>query len=260
MKKTTQVIATVCLTGCLSAGSLFGAGAAFADTRGLSAAATPASEATSATPATQKIQATAGKSFTISLEENPSTGYSWSYKADPGLTFISEKSVSLKEEPMMVGAPDQKTWTFQAKKAGTYKIQFDYARPWEKDTAPIQSQTYIVHVQASEKSTVQPLSVLKEKNVNTVKKSEPFRVQLEENGTTGYGWTYKSSSAAVKLIGEKSESTTTKANIEGAPEQKTWTFRADQPGTYTLTFVYAQPWDTNGSTVQTITYTVKVKG
>ncbi|MEJ8305206.1 protease inhibitor I42 family protein [Saccharibacillus sacchari] len=260
MKKTTQMIAAACLTGCLSAGSLLGSGAAFADTRGLTAAVTQTSEAASAKPATQTIQATAGKSFEISLEENPSTGYAWSYKADPALTLISEKSVSLNEEPTIVGAPDQKTWTFQAQKAGTYKIQFDYARPWEKDKAPVQSQTYIVHVQASGKSTVQPLSVLKKKTVNAVKKSEPFRVRLEENGTTGYGWTYKSSSAAVKLIGEKSEPTNTQANIDGAPEQKTWTFRADQPGTYTLTFVYAQPWDTNGSAAQTITYTVNVKG
>lgn len=148
MKKTTQIIAAACLTGCLSAGSLLGTGAAFADARGLSAAAAQTSEAASGTSAAQAIQATAGK---------------------------------------------------------------------------------------------------------------PFKISLEENSSTGYAWSYKSSSNAVKLIGEKSESTTTQTNIDGAPEQKAWTFRADKPGTYTLTFVYAQPWATSDNPVQTLTYTVKVK-
>lgn len=117
----------------------------------------------------------------------------------------------------------------------------------------------VVPAQAGSKSTVQPLLVLKEKKVNTVRKSEPFRVQLEENATTGYSWTYQSSSASVKRIGEKSEPIAAQADLVGAPVQKTWTFRADRPGTYTLTFVYARSWEANDSTAQTITYTIKVK-
>lgn len=129
------------------------------------------------------------------------------------------------------------------------------------ETPGVPAATSVVSVQSGgNNNNAQSLLVLKEKQVNTVRKSEPFRVQLEENATTGYSWTYKISSASVKRISEKSEPIAAQADLVGAPVQKTWTFRADRPGTYTLTFVYARSWEANDSSAQTMTYTVKVKG
>ncbi len=98
----------------------------------------------------KKIEAAAGKTFDIKLEQNDSTGYAWSYKADPQLKFVKEAEQDTasksKDSDSIVGAPTNKTWTFQASKPGTYKLTFKYERAWEQGTKPAKTVVYTVHV------------------------------------------------------------------------------------------------------------------
>ncbi|WP_322904153.1 protease inhibitor I42 family protein [Paenibacillus campi] len=100
----------------------------------------------------KKIEATAGKTFDIKLEQNDSTGYTWNYKAEPQLKLVkaseqaTASSSKSKDGDTIVGAPTNKTWVFQADKPGTYKLTFKYTPAWEKGAKPAKTVIYTVHV------------------------------------------------------------------------------------------------------------------
>lgn len=75
--------------------------------------------------------------FTITLQSNPTTGFSWFLsKYNQNLVeVISQKYVAPSSK--LMGAPGYEVWTFQVTDAGfkvpqTMKIEMSYARPWEK--------------------------------------------------------------------------------------------------------------------------------
>ncbi len=100
----------------------------------------------------QTITATANQDFAIKLQENASTGYTWSYIADPHIHFVKSTETSSvpasvdKQNIPIVGAPNDKTLTFKATKPGTYKMTFKYERAWEKDATSAKTVVYTVHV------------------------------------------------------------------------------------------------------------------
>ncbi len=99
------------------------------------------------TEATDVISVRTGQYFTITLTENPSTGYSWEgpFIGDETivqLVFASRKR-SIEAVPN-VGEPIEVTWEFEALSPGTTTITFRYRRPWE--TTPIKTKTFSVYV------------------------------------------------------------------------------------------------------------------
>lgn len=80
------------------------------------------------------------------LEENASTGYSWSYKTNSDTIKLIDHKVLLSGNKKLVGAPSQEVWTFKANQKGTFKIQFLYMRPWEKNSAAAKIVEYTVEV------------------------------------------------------------------------------------------------------------------
>ena len=91
------------------------------------------------------IETKVGKSFTITLDSNPTTGYQWqiSKQLDSGqLELIDSKYASSKID--LVGAPGKEEWSFKAVRAGKVIISFNYVRPWENDQLPAQTDSFIV--------------------------------------------------------------------------------------------------------------------
>ena len=88
------------------------------------------------TDADSSIIVKVGQHFTITLEENPSTGYMWE---DPEISdtevvkLVSSPKVDDPSEPELVGAPTKVKWEFEALEVGTATIVFKYKRPWEED-------------------------------------------------------------------------------------------------------------------------------
>ncbi|OMD36959.1 hypothetical protein BSK56_31780 [Paenibacillus borealis] len=266
MKITKSMITAACLASCLSAGSMSLAGKAFANISPVKVVdnvkVNKSNKSVQESGHVKKVAA--GETFEITLEENASTGYSWSYAADGDtLELIAEKSKYPEQtDPPMVGVASQKTWTFKATKAGTYTLKFTYTQAWEKDQKPAQTVNYTIQVNkqganGSKAAKQQPLAVLKTGKVNTVKAGQPFHVKLEENTTTGYSWSYDINSNAVNLIAEENRFPAP-INVDGAPGEKIWTFKAKKAGTYTLKFTYIQSWEKEQKPAQTVTYTVKV--
>jgi len=95
-----------------------------------------------------------GHTFTIILDENASTGYTWTYEFDEShVKYISDEYVN---ESTMPGAPGQHRFTFEVLTEGVSSIDFDLNRSFE------------------ENSSIDSVSVLVYKNGETV--------IIEENG------------------------------------------------------------------------------
>ncbi|HEY8516142.1 MAG TPA: protease inhibitor I42 family protein [Candidatus Binatia bacterium] len=92
-----------------------------------------------------------GERFTISLEANHSTGFSWQL-AKP----LAENVVTLVETTYETppgappGAPGKELWTFEAVAPGWTSIDFAYRRPWEENLAPARLASYSVDVRAGD--------------------------------------------------------------------------------------------------------------
>jgi len=93
------------------------------------------------------ISARAGKEFTIRLDSNPTTGYSWQL-AEP----YDENIIRLLEAEYTpsttkrVGASGVENWTFLALKKGAAKISLKYARPWEVNKPPAKEKVFLIRV------------------------------------------------------------------------------------------------------------------
>jgi predicted secreted protein len=88
-----------------------------------------------------------GKSITHELEGNPTTGYTWQYKAEnPEIVKITEEIVSENKDGM-VGTPSKFKYKIEGAKAGSTQILFTYQRSWEKNVAPAQTDTLTVNVE-----------------------------------------------------------------------------------------------------------------
>ena len=93
------------------------------------------------------IQAAVGDRIIISLEANPTTGYTW--QEQPGLdtsvvTFVSEDYQQAPASPDMVGVGGIDTLTYDVVGAGTTTIALGYQRSGD----PSPSETFTVTVEA----------------------------------------------------------------------------------------------------------------
>jgi inhibitor of cysteine peptidase len=170
------------------------------------------------------INVNINESLKISLEENLSTGYSWSYtiSEENAINLISEESFS-SYTPGMAGVPSQKVWTFEALKPGKYTLLYTYSRSWETDIPPIETVKVDIYVSTTTGSII---------NVN---KGETFKVSLLEGGFVGYTWSYTvSEENAIALISE--DSFYQNPGWADAFSQVVWTFTTLKPGKYTLLF------------------------
>lgn len=187
-----------------------------------------------------------GQKFTVTLEENASTGYSWSYNIEANPIKLTK----VETIDGMVGTLTQNIWTFTAKKSGTYKIKFIYSQPW-KDNTSGKTVEYTIKVSKKNDKKAETINLVADK-VNTVNKGQKFTVILQQNISTGYSWNYTANNKIIKLY--KQETTD---NLLGAQTQKTWTFMANKSGTYKIKFTYSRPWEKTNSD-KNVEYTVKV--
>ena len=103
----------------------------------------------SADGTTQKLKK--GEVMSITLESNPSTGYSWaaniSDTAVLALMGEPEYIEPSQSDTTLVGAPGSQTFYFQAAEVGTTTLTLNYQRSWETDVEPAQTITITVEVQ-----------------------------------------------------------------------------------------------------------------
>jgi inhibitor of cysteine peptidase len=85
-----------------------------------------------------------GDTFTVKLDENPTTGYSWDMTVGNGLLIVSDRYVP--DTAHMLGSGGYHEWTIKAVSNGKYKVSGIYKRPWEQATGNERHYTLTVKV------------------------------------------------------------------------------------------------------------------
>lgn len=88
----------------------------------------------------RQIELTNGRTFNVTLETNPSTGYSWEV-VELNNSIIQKIGEAVSEpnitEKNRVGAPVMHTFQFEVINTGQTTLKLVYRRSWEKDVAPV---------------------------------------------------------------------------------------------------------------------------
>ena len=95
----------------------------------------------------EPIDVAAGRTFSIRLASNPTTGYGWQLAGPPDPRVV--RCLSNTYEPpdsRLCGAGGHACWSFQALKAGRTTATLHHARPWEKDTPPHEVKVFQIRV------------------------------------------------------------------------------------------------------------------
>ena len=93
-----------------------------------------------------EINASVGENFSVSLNSNQSTGYSWSVGmiSDNSQVIVTGMDYDLPDSPK-TGEGGAEVWHLKAVAPGTVKLMFYYARSWEKE-APAETLTFTVNI------------------------------------------------------------------------------------------------------------------
>jgi len=84
------------------------------------------------------VQETLGDEFNLRLEENPTTGYSWSMTSTDGLDLVSDQYIPSQTSGPMVGSGGVHSSFYKAVKTGDQGLHGEYRRPW----VPVGTITY----------------------------------------------------------------------------------------------------------------------
>ena len=84
----------------------------------------------------------------VSLESNPTTGYSWQLisPADRKVLRLYYSKYRARTSKL-VGAGGREEWKFRAMAPGTTIVKVVYSRPWERSTPPAKIFTFTIRVQ-----------------------------------------------------------------------------------------------------------------
>ena len=92
------------------------------------------------------IELAVGQTLAITLDSNPTTGYSWEAAGEhEELVQVGEPEYKQRnQDKQLVGAGGQETLRFEAKRVGQVRLELVYHRPWETDVQP--AETFAVDV------------------------------------------------------------------------------------------------------------------
>jgi inhibitor of cysteine peptidase len=95
------------------------------------------------------VQIKVGQVLEISLEGNPTTGYSWEAKESNGPALEPQGEpdyVQAETGSTLVGGGGTYTLRYAGTEAGTARLELIYHRSWETDVAPLETFTLDVTV------------------------------------------------------------------------------------------------------------------
>ncbi len=94
-----------------------------------------------------QVDIQAGGQIVVTLEGNPSTGYTWEAKdLDASMFEMVGDPVFTSSDPSLVGSGGTIALTFKALKAGTSTLVLVYHRPWETGVEPTNTFSVTVTV------------------------------------------------------------------------------------------------------------------
>ena len=102
----------------------------------------------------KEVAVNLGRSFMLSLPENPTTGYVWRFvkignreqNATPICSIMSEAFVPNHSTSSPVGRPGIHQWHFRADAPGTATLELQLVRPWDPGSA---KRSFILHLRVT---------------------------------------------------------------------------------------------------------------
>lgn len=186
----------------------------------------------------------------IVLGENPTTGYGWTYTANPD-GVVREVSSEYAQDPdtdNLMGAWGKRTWVFEGASQGDAMLRFTYARPSEPDMAPAREVTFLIRVDETRNPHIR----------GSVEASGGFVfISLAQNPTTGYQWTVEHSQEGI--LNQEGDNYVPDASMEGlagAGGMRVWRFAAAKTGEVTLQFNLSRSFEQGSADALNITFEV----
>jgi inhibitor of cysteine peptidase len=227
---------------------------------------------TSAPGQVQVTQKDNGKTFDlamggvleITLEGNPTTGYSWQVMTGNETVLKQMGEPVFTPESNLIGAPGVEVWKFQAVGAGAVALKLGYKQWWDKAMEPNPTFQVTVNVGGGASAPAREATAKDNGKTFDLAKGGALVVTLEgAPGSTGYVWTLVSGNDAVL----KPQFDPTKpldvytpgAAMPGAPGTYAFKFQAIGVGAATLKFIHRRPWEPDDPQAETFTITVNVK-
>ncbi len=94
-----------------------------------------------------QVNVKVGGQIVITLDSNPSTGYTWEAQGLDATIFQQVgEATFVSSDPGLVGAGGSLTLTYKAIKAGSASLTLVYHRPWETGVDPLDSFTVTINV------------------------------------------------------------------------------------------------------------------
>jgi inhibitor of cysteine peptidase len=89
------------------------------------------------------VETRSGETFTITLESNPATGYTWEEEHDSSMLEVLRAN-DFRAGSDAVGAGGTEAFEFRALRPGETEIRFQYKRAWEEE--PAEERRYRVRI------------------------------------------------------------------------------------------------------------------
>lgn len=197
------------------------------------------------------VQAEAdGRRLTIVLDENPTTGYGWTYavSAEGKLREISSEYAQDGGTAGLVGAGGKRTWVFEGVMPGDVTLQFGYARPFEEGVGPVRSVSYFVRIGESLEPSLR----------GHAEAAGTFAfISLAENPTTGYQWAVERSAEGIlNQDGDEYMPDPAPEGMTGSGGTHAWRFAAAAAGQVTLRFSLQRSWEAGAEDTLSLTFAV----
>jgi inhibitor of cysteine peptidase len=101
----------------------------------------------SAAEAARGVKIAVGEQFTVALDSNQTTGFSWSLGSGLDTTVVKKLSQDYQETNTgAVGAGGTDRWTFTGVNVGETTIKLQYSRPWVSGASPEKTEEIKVTV------------------------------------------------------------------------------------------------------------------
>lgn len=204
-----------------------------------------------------------GEDLYVELEEKASTSYVWEATiTDENLIEkIGENTFDFKDEDL-VGGSVTKVWKFKVKSSGVTKINFV-----QRDISNLELEQYEYEfkinisddLNTSFQNYINGLQELKEAQEKIIAIGETVYIQLEENASTGYMWTYNLEDGTIVEEVDKKSFSFVDEEIVGAGVTKVWKFEAKKLGTTKINFVYAREFEEEYAGNEELEYIIKVE-
>jgi len=180
----------------------------------------------------QSFDLETGQHVDVTLESNPSTGYSWQVAQSPDSKMVELVSNHFVEpsDGDMVGAPGEEVWQFKAVGAGTTTMVLEYAQAWDTETPPEKRYTLTFNVTQADNEISGSFKI---------EVGKTFDLTLETNPSTGYSWQLSQQPDAkiLKLV----SSDVSGGGAAGAPQQQVWKFEGVGAGSTSFVLEYKGP-------------------